>query len=92
MSELLPIGSVVLLKGGGKRLMVFGVMQRNPEDNKLYDYIGCLYPEGFAGAEHNYLFNKEDIQQVEFAGLADEEHNQFRTRLAAFFEERDGYV
>ena len=28
IKELLPIGSVVLLKGGKKRLMVFGVKQK----------------------------------------------------------------
>ncbi|MFB3169768.1 DUF4176 domain-containing protein [Neobacillus sp. 179-C4.2 HS] len=32
--ELLPIGSVVLLQGADKRLMIYGVKQINEEDNK----------------------------------------------------------
>ena len=46
IENLLPIGSVVLLKGGVKRLMIYGVRQTDKKDNTEYDYIGVLYPEG----------------------------------------------
>ena len=82
MKNLLPIGSVVLLDGGGKRLMICGIVQDNPADGKQYDYLACLYPEGFVGAEHTYLFNHEDIKRVDAEGFADEEHQQFRGQLA----------
>ena len=89
MKQFLPVGSVVLLEGGDKRLMVYGIMQNNPEDKKQYDYIGCLYPEGFVGAEHNYLFNNEDIKNVEFIGFVDGEQQAFRARLLEFLKEQD---
>ena len=48
IKELLPIGSVVLLNEGTKKLMIYGVMQSDTENNQ-YDYVGVLYPEGNIG-------------------------------------------
>jgi hypothetical protein len=81
MEELLPIGSIVLLNGGEKRLMIIGVLQVNPDDNEEYDYLACLYPEGFVGPEHIYLFNSEDIESVVAEGFTDDEHYEFRDSL-----------
>ena len=86
MKNLLPIGSVVLLDGADKRLMICGVIQVNPADGKEYDYLACLYPEGFVGFEHTYLFNHEDIKRIDVEGLADEEHDAFRAKLAGLLE------
>lgn len=41
MQELLPLGSVVVLKEGTKRLMIIGRLQQNVKTKKLYDYAGC---------------------------------------------------
>jgi len=89
MKQLLPVGSVVLLEGGDKRLMIYGILQINPADNKQFDYIGCLYPEGFVGSEHTYLFNNENIQKVDFIGFVDGEQQAFRTRLNEFLIEQE---
>ena len=46
--ELLPIGSVVLLRDAMKKLMIIGIKPvKADEPDKMYDYIGVLYPEGF---------------------------------------------
>jgi len=82
MKALLPIGSVVLLNGGEKRLMIIGVAQTNPANGKEYDYIACLYPEGFVGPQSTYLFNHEDIHNVDAEGFTDDEHQSFRQKLA----------
>ena len=37
MKELLPIGSVVLLKEGQKKLMIFGIKQMDSEVLEEYD-------------------------------------------------------
>ena len=66
---LLPIGSVIMPKGGSHRLMIIGYGQRlveNPE--QLYDYVGCPFPEGFLNAEHNFLFNRDQIERIDHMG------------------------
>lgn len=45
MKDLLPIGSVVTLKEGKKKLMIIGRIQENEKTKKLYDYAGCQWPE-----------------------------------------------
>ena len=35
--DMLPIGSVVLLKGGDKRVMICGRIQAKPGENVIYD-------------------------------------------------------
>ena len=83
--DYLPIGSVVLLKEGEKRLMIFGILQANEDDlSEEYDYIGVPYPEGNLGEEHQYLFFHEDIEKVFFRGYEDEERVALFERLAEY--------
>lgn len=82
MKELLPIGSVVLLKDGIKKLMITGYMamdQKSPE--KIYDYSGCIYPEGLLSSEQCLLFSHEQISQVFFEGYQAEEFRMFEEQL-----------
>ncbi len=88
VKELLPIGSVVLLKEGEKRLMIVGILQNEPgKDDVIYDYLGYLYPEGHIGGAYQYLFNNEDIEKLYFRGYEDDERNQFLEALSARYEE-----
>ena len=86
IKELLPIGSVVLLKEGKKKLMTFGVKQTDSNTNKEYDYIGVLYPEGNIGDGGQFLFNHDDIDEVFFNGYEDEERETFIENLAKYYE------
>lgn len=85
ISELLPIGSVVLLNGGKKKLMIYGVRQTDAATGTEYDYIGVVYPEGNIGNEGHFFFNHSDIAQVVFVGLNDAERQAFLTRLEEFY-------
>ena len=77
-NKFLPVGSVVLLKGGIKKLVVIGIKQiKADEENKEFDYIGVLYPEGFLGNDTNFLFNHEDINDVVFTGYTNPEREDF---------------
>lgn len=87
MKKYLPIGSVVLLKGGNKRVMIVGRIQIRMEDKKVYDYSACLYPEGIIDPKQLYLFNNEDIDMVYFIGMQDAEELKFRGRLEELNEE-----
>lgn len=77
MDEYLPIGSVVLLKNGSKRVMIYGRKQIHIETNKEWDYLACLYPEGNINEEFMYLFNHDQIDKVYFLGYRDDEELQF---------------
>ena len=46
MKELLPLGTVVTLKQGKKRLMIVGRLQNQVGSDKIYDYAAVLWPEG----------------------------------------------
>lgn len=88
IKELLPIGSVVLLEGGEKKLMVFGVKQTM--DDKEYDYIGVMYPEGNIGDEEGqFFFQHQDIKEVFFRGYEDAEREDFIERLGKFYEKEN---
>ena len=87
VKDLLPIGSIVLLKDGEKRLMIIGVMQNDTGGTrKDYDYLGVLYPEGHIGEKFQFLFNQEDINEIVFRGYEDEERTKFLAKLAAHYE------
>lgn len=86
IKELLPIGSVVLLKDGKKKLMVFGVKQTDEGgDGKEYDYIGVIYPEGNIGAKFQFLFNHVDIDTIAFRGFENEEREEFIAKLSQVY-------
>jgi hypothetical protein len=89
IKELLPIGSVVLLEGGEKRLMIFGIKQTEQETGVEYDYIGVMYPEGNMGQGSQFLFNHEQIKEIYFKGCEDEERNVFIENLEKFYENKN---
>ncbi len=82
INGLLPIGTVVLLKDSIKRVMIIGVCQGTdaPEGRKIYDYVGCVYPEGYLSATQNFLFNQEQIEKLFFIGFQDAEGLSFTDR------------
>lgn len=78
MKQYLPIGSVVLLKNGKKKVMIYGRRQRRVVDvDREYDYLACLYPEGNIDEDYMYLFDEDSIDQVVFRGYSDAEEDAF---------------
>lgn len=82
--KYLPIGTVVMLKGGSKRVMITGFCSMATEDqNVMYDYAGCMYPEGFLSSDQTALFNHDQIAQIYHLGLVDDEEKKFKASLNA---------
>jgi hypothetical protein len=75
--DLLPLGSIVLLRDGEKKLMIYGRAQIAVADNDEFDYIACLWPEGNIDEEFMYLFNQSDIDMVFHQGYTDSEDAAF---------------
>ncbi|MDR0266681.1 DUF4176 domain-containing protein [Paenibacillus sp.] len=78
---LLPLGSVVLLKGAQKKLMIYGRKQIQMESNTLYDYLGVVFPEGYIDPNYTFLFNHGDINKIEFVGFSNDEEEKFHKLL-----------
>lgn len=89
-NEYLPIGSVVLLENGNKRLMIFGIIQSEVGNPSVeYDYIGVPYPEGNMGDEYQYLFYHKDIKEIFFKGFEDVERQIFMSNLVEYYNENN---
>ncbi len=89
--ELLPIGSVVRLKNGKKKIMVTGFCVNTAEDeNKMYDYCGCMYPEGVISSDKNLVFDHNQIEQLYFLGYVNIEEQQFKVKLYENLFKEDG--
>lgn len=80
--KFLPAGSVVLLEGATKRLMITGFCTMDSATSDvMYDYCGCLYPEGMISSDETALFNHDQIKEVYFVGFVDEEEVAFKEKL-----------
>lgn len=82
--KLLPIGSVVLLKGAKKRVMIIGRIQKS--QGKIFDYSSCLYPEGYIKADQLILFNNSDIDKNFFIGFQDIEEFEFYKEIEEYLK------
>ncbi|MBQ2614707.1 MAG: DUF4176 domain-containing protein [Clostridia bacterium] len=66
-----PIGTVVVLKEGTWPLMIYA-RQQSPKRNseKVYDYVGCLYPQGYIDKNYIVFFEHKDIDTVLHQGMS----------------------
>ncbi|MDD6879380.1 MAG: DUF4176 domain-containing protein [bacterium] len=88
--KFLPIGTVCLLKGGTKRVMITGFCSiSNDEQEKMYDYSGCMYPEGVLSSDQTALFDHDQIERVDFYGLIDDEEKTFKKNLNELLEKEN---
>lgn len=76
--KLLPIGSVIRIRGGKDLLMIMGCNQVNLQTRQLFDYSGVLYPTGYTDDHHVYIFDHDDIETVYAVGYLDEESRAFQ--------------
>ena len=84
MAEYLPVGSVVLLEGGKKKTIIMGILQMDAETpERVYDYLGVPYPEGYLGQGSSYLFDHSDIAQLVYCGYNDAERQGFMQSIDA---------
>ena len=85
--DYVPLGSVVYLKGGIKKLLVVARAIQVSNNGKQYyfDYGGVLYPEGISGDQMAY-FNHSDINSVFFRGCDDDENKGMTESINKFVE------
>jgi len=80
--KYLPIGTVVILKGGKRKIMITGFLSISPETgDKVFDYSGCPYPEGFLNYNQVCVFNHSQIDKIFFNGFVNAEEIVFKKKL-----------
>lgn len=89
--KYLPIGTVVKLKGITKRIMITGFCAiEDDNEGEIWDYSGCIYPEGFLSSNETCLFNHNQIEKICHLGLVDdEEEKEFKGKLNQILELAD---
>lgn len=81
-NKYLPIGTVVLLKNAKKKIMITGFAVKGKETgDKVYDYNGCLYPEGVISSDKNLMFDHNQIDKIYYMGFVSEEEKEFKTKF-----------
>ena len=86
--KYLPIGTVVMLTGGTKRVMITGFCAVEEDDKrKIWDYSGCMYPEGFLSSDQTCLFDHSQIEKIYHLGLVDDEEEELKKTLKELTEE-----
>ncbi len=93
--NLLPIGSVVLLKEGKTRLMIVGRILSDEAETAVFDYVGCIYPLGMTSGDDLYFFNRDAIERIYFIGFQDGEELKFKEEVLSQLgklEIRDGKI
>lgn len=87
LEGLLPIGSVVLLTGSVKKVMIIGVCQKGGKNpDAIWDYTGVLFPEGFIAPDKMFMFNNDQIDQIFALGYQDEEQMEFKVKADAIIQ------
>lgn len=89
MKKLLPIGSIVRLEDNFKsKLLIIGRGVKNKnEDYKIWDYVGCPVPAGIQSDTSLVFFDQNQIKQIVFIGLQDEEEIAYSFMLSKKLKE-----
>ena len=93
-NKFLPLGTIVMLKGASKRLMITGFCIVSPEEEngKMHDYSGCLYPEGIINSKQTAVFDHEQIDKIYYMGYSDDEEKSFKTKLNELLAQNNNSV
>lgn len=97
-NKFLPIGTVVLLKGGKRELMITSycimpngdVYDKNGKvdvTGQIFDYGACFYPEGMITSDQLFAFNHEQIDKVCYMGYKTDQQSDISEMLKRGLEE-----
>lgn len=84
MKRLLPVGSVVMLDLEKKeKVMIIGrLIRKTEEDETIWDYCGCLVPQGLQTPDQFRIFNHNEVKRLLFIGYQDEEELMYSLALS----------
>lgn len=79
--DLLPIGSIVKIKNAEREFMICGRVVAKSGSKEVYDYLGCMYPEGIIDPSELYFFNQIGIEECVYRGFEDDQELNFRKNV-----------
>lgn len=82
--KYLPLGTVCTLQGAQKSIMITGFCAVNSEEERVYDYLGVIYPQGTISSDLTLMFDHNQIEKINFMGFSNEEDKAFKSELAEF--------
>ena len=86
--KYLPIGTVVTLQDADTALMIVGIAAYDDEEpDKVYDYMGCVYPEGITEVGEVELFNHDQIVNVLYMGYVTEASKAINDEIKGAIDE-----
>ncbi len=85
--ELLPLGSVVYLKEGNKKVLIIarGLVTRKGDGMIYFEYGGVPYPEGLQDDQMAY-FQHDAITKVVFKGYTDMDDEATVEKIYAYLD------
>ena len=95
--RFLPIGTIVQVKDAKRPIMITSyciiptgnqIQNGNqvPAEKKIYEYGGCIYPQGIIDKNTIVYFNHNQIERIIFMGYETEEYVEFSKDLSSGFE------
>lgn len=85
--ELLPLGSVVYLNEGNKKVLIIarGLVAKHGNGKIFFDYGGVPYPEGLQDDKMAY-FQHDGIAKVVFEGYTDLDDEATVAKIGKYLE------
>ena len=79
--KFLPIGTIVFLKNGSRKVMITSYLiisggKDKSKEQKMFDYGGCPYPVGIIESNCAIGFNHDQIDRIVHMGHIDDEHKE----------------
>ena len=89
MMTILPLGSIVSLKGSAQLLMILGRGLEIELDGQMryYEYAGTEYPQGMVNDQVIY-FNSDEISKVHYKGYSDASDKLAMNKINHYVKEK----
>lgn len=75
MDRLLPIGSIIKLGDTDYDILICGYGGKGT-NNRVYDYIGVIYPYGFISKNRILTFDKNKVTKVVYEGHKNKKYEE----------------
>ncbi len=85
--KYLPLGTIIKIEQLDHDIMILGYLVKGMlKKDRIYDYMGCLYPEGVIATDNSIVFNHEDIKEILELGFVSSEQKKWNEKMHIYSE------